>query len=244
MSEFFIESFFRGVWGEILVAVLGLLYLRKVPSVPFYKKLFVYYLCGMLLVDLSGYYVAIAYFTDYRWFGFVENTVWDRNYWLFNAVNPISFLVFLWFFIAQLKSKRIRQWFKIATALFLIGCVIFNIISGDYFTSYIPFTYIAGSILLAICIAFYFIQVLQSDQIIDFYKTLSFYVAFGALLWHLGFTPMFIYNNYNIMESTPVFLEIYKITLSILNFIMYGSFAAGFIIEMRTFKKSGKVISS
>lgn len=232
------------MWGEILVVVLGVLYLRKIPGIPFYKKLFIYYLFGILLVDLSGYYVAVAYFTDYKWFGFVKNTVWERNYWLFNAVNPISFLIFLWFFIAQLDSERIKRWLKIATVLFLTGCIISNIFSGDYFTAYVAFTYIVGSILLSVCIACYLIQILRNEQIVDFHKSLSFYVALGALFWHLGFTPMFIYNRYNIMESSPLFLEIYKITLSILNLIMYGSFAVGFLIEMKTFRKSGKIVGT
>lgn len=243
MLEFFIESFFRGICYLIIAAITGWVYLRKVPDVPFYKKFFIYYLWVILLVDLLGYYVAVAYYTDYRVFGFIKDTVLERNYWLFNAAYPLTFIPYLWFFVAQLKSKDLQRWFKIGAGLYLILAVVFNITSGDYFTSYVSFHLIAGSILLAISIASYFIQILNSDQIINFYKTLSFYVGVGALLWHLGYTPLYILNRYNIMESSPDFLEVYKIMLSIFNLLLYSCFTIGFLVEMRHFKKSRATIN-
>ncbi|AVR46973.1 hypothetical protein C7S20_17885 [Christiangramia fulva] len=242
MLEFFINSLFRGVLWEFLAALAAFIYFRRVKNIPLYKKIFIFYLCAMFLIDVLGYYVAVAYYSDYQIFGFTKGTVFERNYWLFNAVKPFAVLVYLQFFIFQIRSSKLRKILTWAAVVFFLSSLLYLIFSGEFFTAYAAFTPLAGSILLSITIACYLIEMLTSETILYFFKSLSFYVAVGALIWHLVFTPMFIYNKLNIMNSSPQFVKIYLMTLGILNFFMYSVFVLGFLVEMRSREKEGYVV--
>lgn len=220
-----------------MAALAGIIYLKKNPVAPTIFRMFVYYLCLTAIIDILGTYNAMAYYSDYRIFGFVKDTVWQSNYWLYNSFKTFSFLVYFVFFISQLNSDRSRQWLYMASAVFFISAWINLIVSGKFFVAYAAYTPIVGSVFLSICIAFYLFEILKSDRILNFYKSLSFYVAVGAILWHLTFTPMFIYNNYKVMGSSPEFFKIYLLVLSVLNFVMYGLFTLGFIIEIKKMRR-------
>ncbi len=233
MGEYFIKSFFRGVLWEFLAAMAALIYLKKVEGIPLFKKIFIYYLCAMFLVDVLGYYVAIAYYSDYRIFGFTKGTVFQQNYWLFNVVKPFAMLVYIQFFVAQLRSPLLKKLLTWTAGVFLVSSILNLILSGEFFVGYISFTPVAGSIILAITIGCYLFEMLTGERILYFFKLLSFFVAIGALIWHLVFTPMFVFNKFSIMSSTPQFVKVYLLTLGLLNFFMYTMFVFGFFIEMK-----------
>lgn len=237
MVEFFVDSLFRGVLWELLAAIAAVIYYKRVKSIPLYKKIFIFYLCAIFVIDVSGYYAAVAYYSDYRLFSFAKDSVFRQNYWMFNTVKPFAYLVYLQFFIFQIRSQRLQKILSWAAAVFLIISLLNLILSGEYFTAYITLTPLAGSILLSICIGCYLFNMITSDKILQFFKSLSFYVAAGALIWHLVFTPMFIYNKINIMNSTPDFVKVYLMTLGLLNFYMYSLFVTGFFIEMKYEKR-------
>lgn len=233
MEEYFINSFFRGVLWEFLAALAALIYLKRLKNVPLYKRIFIFYLCAMFLVDVMGYYVAIAYYSDYRIFGFTRGTVFQQNYWMFNAVKPFAILVYLQFFIAQIRSIKLRKGLTWAAGVFLVSSILNLIFSGEFFIGYITYTPIAGSILLSITIGCYLFEMLTVDRTLIFFKSLSFFVAVGSLIWHLVFTPMFVFNNFSVMDSTPEFVKVYLMTLGLLNFFMYSMFIIGFFVEMK-----------
>lgn len=237
MVEFFVDSLFRGILWELLAAIAAVVYLKRVKEIPLYKRIFIFYLCGIFVIDVLGYYAAVAYYSDYRLFSFAKDSVFRQNYWMFNAVKPFAYLVYLQFFILQIRSQRLRKLLTWASAVFLISSLLNLIFSGEYFTAYITYTPLAGSILLSVCIACYLFDMITSDKILHFFKSLSFYVAVGALIWHLVFTPMFIYNKFNIMNSSPDFVKVYLMTLGLLNFYMYSLFVIGFFIEMKYEKR-------
>lgn len=237
MLEFFVDSLFRGVLWELLAATAAIIYLKRVKAIPLYKRIFIFYLCAMFVIDVLGYYAAVAYYSDYRLFAFAKDTVFRQNYWIFNAVKPFAYLVYLQFFIFQVRSRKLRKILGWAAAVFLVFSLYNLIFSGEYFIAYVTLIPLVGSILLSITIACYLFDMLTSNKILAFFKSLTFYVATGALIWHLVFTPMFIYNKFNIMSSSPEFVEVYLMTLGILNFFMYSLFVVGFFVEMKYEKR-------
>lgn len=196
-------------------------------------------------MDLLGGYDALAYFTDYEVLGFIKGTVWQHDYWYYNLAKPIFFSFYFSFFILQLKPGKLRNiltWVAIVTVItFLLDLRL----CGDFFTGYPLYTYVVGPIVLMFFIGGYFYQLLNSRNLLYFYKDLSFYVAIGVLIWHLGFTPMFLYNNYMVMNTSPEFVKIYLLMIGIFNFVLYGLFTLGFIIEIRKSrqtKRSGETV--
>lgn len=235
--ENYIGLIFRAWFWELLAAMAGTIYLRKVPKVPTLYKYFVYYLWITFIVDVSGAYLLVAYYEWKALLKLIEGTIFYRNYWLFNPMKIFSLSFYCLFFILQLESERSKKILSWLVGLFFISAWINLIVSGKFFIAYAAYTPIVGSILLSICIAFYLLEMLNGDKILNFYKNLTFYVAVGALLWHLTFTPMFIYNNYKIMGSSAEFLKVYLFILGVLNFVMYGLYTVGFIVEIKNSKR-------
>lgn len=190
-------------------------------------------------------YNLIAYYSDYTFLGFIKDTPFRRNYWLYNSVKPLAFLVYYVFFISQLRSKKTRKILYWLSGIFVVTSYLYIILSGSYFVRFVIYTPLVGALILFICIALYLLQMIRSESILSFHKNLSFYVAVGALIWHLGFTPMFLYNKIAVMNSTPQFVEVYFTILGFLNFVMYGFYTLGFIIEIRKNrqkKRSGETL--
>lgn len=225
-----IDSIFRAFLWEFIAALAGAYYLIKAKNIPLIHRIFVWFLWLTLLIDTSGFYNIVAYYSDYEYFSFIKGTRFAHTYWLFNPYHLIAFVAFQSFFIIQIISEKLRKILWAITIVFTISAILNLILSGIFFTSYSAFTAIGGTVILVFLIGLFFYQILRSNRILDFYKDLAFYVAIGALLWHVSITPLFIYNKFGIMNTNPEFVNFYKILLSVMNAFMYGSFAAGFFI--------------
>lgn len=239
MLDQLIDSIFRAFLWEFIAAFAGAYYLIKAKSIPLIHRIFVWFLWLTLLVDTSGFYNIVAYYSDYEYFSFIKGTSFVHTYWLFNPYHLIAYVVFQSFFVTQINSGKLRKILWVIIILFTISAILNLILSGIYFTSYSAFSAIGGTVILVLYIGMFFYQILKSNRILDFYKDLAFYIAIGALLWHVSITPLFIYNKFGIMNTSPEFVNFYKILLSAMNAFMYGSFAAGFLIvakKGRSFK--------
>jgi hypothetical protein len=74
----------------------------------------------------------------------------------------------------------------------------------------------------------YFQEIFNSDEILEFPKTLPFWIIVGTLVFQLGSTPVIIFaKQLNFSHSA------YEVILSLCNYVLYGSFIIGFIINMR-----------
>lgn len=233
MFELFLETFFRGIIWEFIAAVTGTYYLLTVKDVPLINKIFVWFLWLTFVIDFSGLYMLFGYYSNYKYFGFVKGTRFVQNYWLFNSYHVVAYVAFLSFFITQISSAKWRKSLWTVTILFSMIAILNLVFSGVFFTGYSALTAIGGTMLLLFCIGLFFYQILGSNKILNFYSDLSFYVALGALLWHVSIIPLFIYNKYGIMSSSPDFVNFYKGLLLGMNVFMYTCFAAGFIIQSK-----------
>lgn len=240
MLDAFVNTFFRGYLWILLAAISGTIYLLKVKNPPLLNRIFVWFLWLTLVVDLSGFYSAIGYYTNYKYFAFANGTKYIQNYWLYNIFKTIAFVFYFYFFIFQLKSRQLRKIMLWVTWIFFFTAWANYYFFTDIFLGYSSFTAIGGTFILLLCIALYLYQILRSDKILDFYRELPFYVAIGTLLWHITITPLFIYNQFAIMHSSEDFVSMYLKILTLMNFIMYGSFTVGFLIVAfsRKYKKT------
>lgn len=237
LLEYIVENFFLIYLLELGTAVTGSYYLSQVNTPKKGERLLVMYFWLVIFVEVVGLYPVINYFTDSQAFPFVEGTLFERNYWWYNSYSLIKFLVFFYYFIWQLRSSRIRNFFSVLAIIFTLGGVINLLSSQVFFTANSAFTSVGGTLILVILIFIYYYETLKSDRILNFYRLPVFYFSVGILIWHLTITPLFIYSHYFTLKS-PEFVELHTLILRIANIILYSLFILGWLIgtHYRTLK--------
>lgn len=230
MLEYYLESSFIGHFVEFLAAVAGSYYLFKTPHPKKIIRLFVYFLWLTVFIEVIGLYTVYAYFTDYKNLEFLRDSPFERNYWLYNSFHVLSFAMYYFFFILHLNSAKTRRILTLTALIFLITVIINLIYSGIFFVAYSAYTSVGGTLIIIICILAYYYEILKSDNILNFYKNVVFYVSIGVLIWYLVVTPLFIYSKYFTLAS-PDFVALHGLIIILSNVFMYGMFIIGFLIS-------------
>lgn len=228
MLEYFIENFLLIYLLEIGAAVAGTIYLVRKKSRPPYTKLFVTYLWLVVLVETIGFYPSYNYFTKFAYMPFLEGTSFERNSWLYNSYHIIKFAVFYIFFTGQLYNEKNIKFFRGITVFFVVSAVLNLLFTDVFFERSSSYTSIVGSFILMGLIFVYYFELLKSDKILVFYKSLVFYLSVGLLLWHVTITPLFIYSKY-FTNASPEFVNLHSVILKFSNIFLYGVYIAAFI---------------
>lgn len=227
--DYFIENFLLVYILEIGAALAGTYYLRKTRTAVPYSGLFVGYLWLVVGVETIGYYPVFNYFNDYYYLPFLKDTLFERNFWLYNVFKVITFAILYVFFIAQLQSKKSKRIFKWITFFFVLTAVLNLILTDVFFQKSSAFSFIIGTFILLTLIFAYYFELLKSDKILYFYKSLVFYISVGLLLWYVTVTPIFIFNKY-FTSTSPEFVKLHATILNISNYFLYCMYILAFII--------------
>ncbi len=211
---------------EFLAAVTGLLLYKKYKYTA--AKYFIYFLVYLSVCDfLAGY---VYYIKGDGFLNFLQGTVFVRNYWwstLFWIIGAILFFAF--YYNKILKTKGFIRVIKYSSLVFLAFSVVYIIVNwNDYFVRFFPIISILGAVIIFLCTVFYFIEILQSDRILTFYKSINFYISFAIFIWWLIITPLVFYDIYNShYDWNFIFLrwEIYLFA----NIFMYSTFTFALI---------------
>ncbi len=227
MLDYYLKEILPGHLFELLAALGGTFYLIRVPKVKPIIKVFVYFLWFIFFVEVTGLYALFSYF-NYSFFEFVKGTRFENNYWLYNCLHVVSYMVYFYFFIEHLESRKIKQYLIFLAWCFFASSIAFLIFSGVFFVNFSFYTIITGTLILVLCIGAYYYQMLKSDRILNMHYTPTFYISIGALLWHLVVTPLLIYGKYY-STTSPEFIEMYGLILGAANLFLYGIYLFGFI---------------
>ncbi|UJH91235.1 hypothetical protein LZ575_22060 [Antarcticibacterium sp. 1MA-6-2] len=214
---------------ELGAALAGSYYLKKIKGVKKETKILVYYLWLVIFVESVGLYPLYAYFTNYETMPFIKDTPWERNYWWYNLYHFLKFAALFYYFVSQLSSAVKRKIFRIVAVIYLLCSILYLSFSGEFFYQYSTFDSIVGTFFIITLILFYLYELLKSEQILNFYKSLPFYISIGILVWHVTVTPLLIYSMY-FTQRSPEFVELNTIVLRLINIFLYGMFIAGFLI--------------
>lgn len=210
---------------ELIAAVAAIFVFKKYKGTI--VKYFLWFLIYVLFVELIGGYTVYVY--KYEFLDNIElalkGTWAERNYWWYTvAWGMVSVLFYSTYFMTIIKTKvykRIIGWFRL---LFLVSAITNIAIHFDaFFVSTLRFNSIFGSLVILITVSLYFLDLLQSDRILNFYKSINFYIAAVIFIWYLVLTPLSFYNIYfSTADWNFVFLK-WEIYLS-MNFFMYLTF--------------------
>ncbi len=214
---------------EIIAACLGLYYLKKKSKVNKVTKQLVYLLWVTVFVELIGTYTLIAYFSDYQIFGFVKDTVFERNYWLFNVYLIYSFAFYSYYFSSLHENEKTRKRFYYAIVLFVVTAIINLFFSDTYFTQMDTYIEVAGTLLILVTTVSFYFSLLKSDTILNLKRYLPIYISIGVLVFNLCISPLEIFSQYY-KAINPSFVNLRITLLLVANIFMYGMFSLGFIV--------------
>ena len=212
---------------ELFSAFLGRNYVTKYREDKA-TRYFVYFLFFTFFVEVVGFLPRGVYYLDSL--PFLKDTFLRKNYWLYNVYNIISYLVYIWYFREQVKSTLFKKCLYVISVFYFFSSLLNLFVSDVYFDSYASYTFIVGTVFVFISVAFYYYEILQSDRILDFHRSISFYISIGALVFHLVVTPLLIYSKYFNVSISPEFVQVYRYILTTANIFMYTCYSIGFMV--------------
>lgn len=214
---------------ELFAAIAGTYYLQKKPNTLKINKFFVYLLWYTFINEFVASYSLIGYFSEYKYLGFIEGTLFERNFWLYNIYSIINFSFLIYYFNAYFsdnKSKMITKYFLFA---FVFSSITYLIVTDVFFKSYSNFTTAVGTILLLTSIFFFYFRLLKTDKVIILKYFLPIYLSIGALFFNLCITPIDLFSQY-FKRINALYVSLHINLLLIANIFMYTTFIIGFLI--------------
>ena len=196
MKEFLLENggYISDALG-ILAAVSGTVYLKKTK----YRKLsvFVYYLWLTVAVEfIGGYTYLMQRNYDYEWFISIKNSVFCYNMWFFNIYNFLTIGLLGIFYSDLLISKSLKIIVRSVFLIYSVFTLAYYIFTDAFFTMGLPFEDILATVIVTIYVICYFIELIRSEYILQYYKMPSFYISVALLSWQLIVTPLIIFNGF------------------------------------------------
>lgn len=183
---------------EGIAALTGLICYRKYRKT--YQKYFIWFLVYVILMDFIGSYT--IYLANYEFLNSVKQalkgTLLEKNYWVFTFFWSIgSALFFAFYYLKIIRNKHYRRIIIFTTSTFFLCSIVYILLNiNAFFKSAIPFIKVFGALVIFTCVVFYFIELLKSDKVLSFYKSLNFYISSTIFIWWLVTTPVVFFEIY------------------------------------------------
>ena len=213
---------------EILAAVTGLVLFNKYRHTV--AKYFIYFLVYIVLMVILGRYTYLV--GNNGVFSFLEGTLLERNYWWFTLFWKIVAVVFFgWYYSKILHNKLHKKILKITTFSFIIISLIIILLNLKlYFTNSIPSIGILGALIILQCVYYYFVEILTNEKVLNFHKSLAFYISCAILLFWLIKTPLAFFEPYY-RKSDMDYVNLRGYINLFVNTFMYLIFTVGLIVS-------------
>ncbi len=198
-----------GIFVELLSAIFGSIYFYK------YKGTFLKFFCVLLWYSVINDICGVL----------IREYVSNYNAIIYNIYHVLNFTYLILLYHHYLNNKNYK---RITLILCLTYFLIF-IING-FFENYIyefqRFPYIFAAFSLLVIIVFYFIEILNSERVLNTKGNLLFWISVGLLLYFMGNLPFRILRNYylHLTDATVYFLVNFTLTI-----VMNVCFIIGFI---------------
>ena len=227
MKQFLLEYYsFITQFVEIIAAIAGTIYIRK--SRDKITRLFVYYLWVIVFVENIALYSRFMLNNyDNEIFIWIKNSPICGNHWLYNIKVLVDIILLGLYFKHLAVLKSLVRVINILTIGFVIFFLFYFALSDTFFYRGIDYGFMIQTIIITAFVCMYFLYLIKSNKILEFYSSKHFYISTILLIWHLCITPLFIFSGYFRNINTN-FIEFRAIVLLSSNIIMYICFAAIF----------------
>lgn len=231
LIEFLLETkLYIGNIFEIIAAISGIWYLKKSVNPEPEIRYFVYYLILIVIWEHYNYLPILAWLEDYKILSFYENSIFRRNIWGGNCLKIITTLCISWIYIKQIENAKIKKILIRTILIFPFLSIISFFTIGEFFQAYDPYVDISKSFIILICVGLYYLQILKSDKILEFYRDVRFYISVGIVIWEMGMVPLSLYSGFFSLEN-PLYVELDTIVKRYANIFLYSLFSIGFYID-------------
>ena len=215
---------------EIIAAIFGSIYLKKMTNRKTKQEQYlVWFLWYTAIHEIACLYTVIGYFTNYCWFSFAYEGIFQKNYWLTNIYNIISYFVLTFYFSAYFVNKKIKKIIHIYLAGFSITAISYLLFSNTFFIKSSLITNLLGMIVLVFTILYFYYELLRSDRIVKLKYYLPIYISIGTLMFSLCYFPLAIFGEHFKLIN-EFFIELHSSLLLVINLFMYAIFTVGFYV--------------
>lgn len=229
MNDFILNNYFVLIFSvEVLSAVTGLLLFQKYKDTT--AKYFIYFLVYIVFMVIIGRYT--SYVKDDGFLSFLDGTLLEKNYWYFTIFWNIVVSSFFGLYYSEiLENAVLKKVLKVSVVLYILVSIIVILLNLNlFFTNSIPLIDVLGALIILQCVFYYFMEILQGDKILTFYKNLTFYISCAILLFWLIKTPLAFFEPYYKKIDVEyvhlrAFINFYVITF------MYLTFTIGLIVS-------------
>lgn len=231
MREFILNNYYYLNEGVIIMAALvGLLTFNKFKQTK--VKYFIYFLIYVLVIELIGWYPSLSYYNEsFKWIdNLTKGTILEENYLWYGIFWKMGSALFISFYFNKVLRKDIfKNIIKYLTYLFIGMCIIYLLFfNSTYYKGESYLINFSGVLIIVLSAIFYLVEVLMSEKVISFYKSVHFYIASVFFIFFLIKTPItFFQIYYSTSDWNFVFLRDEIILFC--NIFMYLTFAFALI---------------
>jgi hypothetical protein len=233
VQEFLLNNYsFLTHFVEVFSALTGIFLFNKYKNSI--SKYFIYFLVYLSICEAISTYTWLV-FPD-KILSFLVGTIIEKNYWWSTLYWKIGAIMFFAFYYNKiLKNKQFKKAIKFGGLSFFVFSVIYILCHCQaFFVSFFPAISVFGAAIIFLCTALYFIEILLSDSILSFYKSLNFYISAGIFIWWLIITPIVFYDNYTAYEISVYqrdwdYIKLRRLIYLSANLFMYLTFTFALI---------------
>lgn len=227
MKDFFLNNYTIITYSvEFIAAISGTIYLSRTKNELY--RIFVQYLWLTFTVEVIGLYKrGLQYNYDYEWFIAIKNSVFCDNHWLYNIYSYLAIGIIGVFYSGIISSRLSKIVIRTILILYSLFVLIYFLTTDAFFFKELPYDMLISTVIICIYVILYFIELMKSDSLLDFYKLPSFYISIGLMLWYICVMPLIIYDEYFLAINTD-FLIFRYLLLLFLNIFTYLCFTFGF----------------
>lgn len=180
-------------------------------------------------IDLKFFVIYLGCVFSFEIIALYLHSVERDNLFLYNILTFLEFNCLLFFLKEDLELKSEKLNIKLIIKIFNIIYVlssIYYLVFESLTKKYNSIASISGSVLLTIALFLFFKAILNSNKILNYKKSISFWIAFGLLVYYLGTIPITSIMNYMSNLSKEIVIYLFNIQI-VLSYFMYSCFIFG-----------------
>ena len=199
---------------EAMPFIISLFYWAKVKNN--YFKWFAIYLFYIFIADIGGSFIDRSITVKY-------NEIYYDYF-----VIPVEFLFLFWLFHKTFQFKENKRLPIICAGMYLFSFLVDVFYFSKHQFPFYSFSYSIGNLLLLILILLFFIQLTNSDAILNYRQDMMFWICLGLLIYYLGTCPYYGLKNTFAYKYKKI-RDVYNRIALVLDCIMYLRFTFSFI---------------
>ncbi len=198
------------IYLALLSSIIGFRFYHKLPNNK--AKSLLYIIIFSFLTEFVG-----KYFTS--WTGLINFSVF--NFYMLASFS--AYIILLHALIQNSACKRIAISFLIIFYLFyFFNLYYFQYQNDTVFTN----SFALGVVFVLLLSCCYFVEIFNSEKILNFKKSIYFWFILGILLFHVPFLPFMLAIKWFLIKNDE---SIFSLVLFILNLLMNSCFIIGFL---------------